>query len=148
MREEAIMNSENTDIVRRFYEAWSRQDLETAASLVTEDFVDNSSSSRGRDGVREEGAFWFTAFPDAEVSIEELLADGDKVTVRVHATATHLGDFLGIPATGRRVDMDEIDIFRVEGGLLAESWAVPDIFGLMNQLGAFEAASEEPVGSA
>ncbi|WP_353814893.1 ester cyclase [Agromyces sp. SYSU T00266] len=134
------MDTDTTDVVRRFYEAWGRQDLDTAAALMTEDFVNNSSHARGRDSVREEGAFWFAAFPDAEVAIEDLIADGDKVVARIHATATHLGDFLGTAPTGRTVELDEIDIFRVEGGAIAESWSIPDVFGLMTQIGALEHA--------
>ncbi|WP_438853944.1 ester cyclase [Agromyces sp. M3QZ16-3] len=134
------MNTENTDVVRRFYEAWSRHDVETAAGLVAEDFVNNSSSSQGRDGIREEGRFWFTAFPDAEVAIEELLTDGDKVTARVRCTGTHRGDFLGVAPTGRVVGIDEIDVFRIEGGRIAEVWAAPDTFGLLDQIGALQHA--------
>ncbi|WP_195760689.1 ester cyclase [Agromyces kandeliae] len=134
------MDTDSTDVVRRFLEAWSSQDLDTAAGLVTEDFVNNSSTSQGRQGVIEEGRFWFGAFPDARVSIEDLIADGDKVVARTHATATHLGEFLGSAPTGRTIELDEIDIFRVEGGSIAESWSVPDLFGLMNQIGAFEHA--------
>ncbi|GAA2036163.1 hypothetical protein GCM10009819_20920 [Agromyces tropicus] len=134
------MDTESTDVVRRFFEAWSRHDVEAAASLMTEDFVNNSSQGRGRDSVREEGAYWFTAFPDAEVAVEDLITQGDKVVARIHATATHRGEFLGTAPTGRAIQLDEIDIFRVEGGSIAESWSIPDVFGLLNQLGAFEHA--------
>jgi C-1 hydroxylase len=130
------MSTTSKDIVRRFLEAWDRQDLETAAGLVTEDFVNNSSSSRGRAGVIEEGRFWFTAFPDAQATIDELIADGDKVVARVTATATHRGEFFGTPPSGRTVTMGEIDIFRVENGLIAEAWAAPDVFGVLMQIGA------------
>jgi steroid delta-isomerase-like uncharacterized protein len=129
------MSTANKEIVRRFYEAYGRQDLETAASLVTEDFVNNSSKSQGREGVYEEGKFWFSAFPDARVSIEELVAEGDKVVARLNTTATHQGELFGSPPTGKAVEMSEIDIFRVENGLIAEAWAAPDIYGLLSQIG-------------
>ena len=130
------MSTTSKDVVRRFFEAWGRQDLETAAGQVTEDFVNNSSTSQGREGVIEEGRFWFSAFPDAQVSIEELLADGDKVVARVTITATHQGEFLGTPPTGRAVTAGEIDVFRIENGLIAEAWASPDIFAVLMQIGA------------
>jgi steroid delta-isomerase-like uncharacterized protein len=133
------MSTANKEVVRRLYEAWDRQDLDAAASLVAEDFVNHSSNSQGREGIHEEGQYWFAAFPDAKVSIEDLLADGDRVAVRLRATATHQGEFLGTPPTGKAVEMSEIDIFRVENGLIAESWAVPDVFGLMSQIGALGA---------
>lgn len=130
------MSTANTDVVRRFFEAWGRQDLETAAGQMTPDFVNNSSTSQGREGVIEEGRFWFSAFPDARVSIEELLSDGDKVTARLTTTATHQGEFLGTPPTGRQVTIGEIDVFRIENGLIAEAWAAPDLFALLMQIGA------------
>jgi predicted ester cyclase len=106
---------------------------------VTEDFSNNSSASQGRDGIYEEGQYWFSAFPDAKVSIEELLAEGDKVVVRLHSTATHQGEFFGAPPTGNAVEVNEIDIFRVENGLIAEAWAAPDIYGLLSQIGVLSA---------
>ena len=129
------MSTANKEVVRRYYEAWGQQDLETAAAMVTEDFINNSSTSQGREGIYEEGQFWFSAFPDAKVSIEELLADGDKVVARVSTTATHRGEFFGAPPTGNSVEISEIDIFRVENGLIAEAWAAPDIYGLLSQIG-------------
>ena len=133
------MSTANKEVVRRFYEAWGQRDLEQAAGLVTEDFLNNSSSSQGREGVYEEGQFWFSAFPDARVTIEELIEEGDKVVARVLTTATHQGEFLGTPPTGNAVEIIEIDIFRVENGLIAEAWAAPDTFGLLSQIGVLGA---------
>jgi steroid delta-isomerase-like uncharacterized protein len=139
------MENENKDLVRGFFEAWSRHDVETAAGLVAEDFVNNSSASQGRQGVLEEGEYWFTAFPDASVSIEELVAEDDKVVVRVTSTGTHGGDFMGVMPTGRRVTFQEIDIARVENGMIAEIWAAPDVYGLLAQLGALQPeTADEP----
>lgn len=129
------MSTENKEVTRRFFEAWSQQDLETAASLVAEDFVNNSSTSQGREGILEEGEYWFSAFPDAAVSIEDLFAEGDKVVVRLRTTATHQGEFFGAAPTGKQIDVHEIDIARIEDGLIAEMWATPDIYGMLTQLG-------------
>jgi len=135
------MSTANKEVVRRFFEAWGQQDLEKAAGLVTEDFLNNSSSSQGREGIYEEGSYWFSAFPDAIVSIEELLAEGDKVVARVQTSATHQGEFFGAPPTGNAVEISEIDIFRVENGMIAEAWAAPDMFRLLSQIGVV--SSEE-----
>lgn len=132
------MSTENKELVRRFFEAWSSQDLETAASLVAEDFVNNSSTSQGREGIFEEGEYWFTAFPDAAVAIEDLFAEGDKVVVRLSTTATHRGEFFGAEPTGKRINVGEIDIARVENGLIAEMWATPDVYGMLSQLGLLD----------
>jgi C-1 hydroxylase len=132
------METDNKELVRAFFEAWSRRDVEKAAGLVAEDFVNNSSASQGRDGVREEGEYWFTAFPDASVSIEDVIAEGDRVVVRLTARATHGGSFMGAEPTGKQVVFQEIDIARVENGLIAEMWAAPDVYGMMAQLGLLE----------
>jgi steroid delta-isomerase-like uncharacterized protein len=137
------MENENKELVRRFFEAWSRHDVEAAAGLVAEDFVNNSSASQGRQGVMEEGEYWFTAFPDASVSIEELVAEGDKVVVRITSTGTHGGDFMGVMPTAKRVRFQEIDIARVENGMIAEMWAAPDVYGLLAQLGALPPETAE-----
>ena len=134
------MSTANKEVVRRFFEAWGQQNLEAAAGLVTEDFLNNSSLSQGREGIYEEGNYWFSAFPDATVSIEELLADGDKVVARVQTSATHQGEFFGAPPTGNAVEISEIDIFRVENGLIAEAWAAPDMFRLLSQIGVVGSA--------
>jgi len=86
----------------------------------------------------EEGEYWFKAFPDASVSIEDLIAEGDRVVIRLTANGTHGGDFLGVTPTGRRITMQEIDIARIENGLIAEMWAAPDVYGMLAQLGALQ----------
>ena len=76
------------------------------------------------------------AFPDLELTVEDCFGDGDRAVARWSARATHGGDFLGIPATGRRVEMAGIDIVRVEGGKIAELWAQADLAGVLQQLSA------------
>jgi predicted ester cyclase len=84
-----------------------------------------------------------SAFSDRRVTIEDQLADGDKVATRWRVTATHSGEFHGIPATGRRGSMTGISIDRLAGGKIVESWEVTDDAGLLRQLGAVLAP--EPV---
>ena len=79
------MSEEHKDVVRRFFEAFSRHDVEGAAALVTEDVVNHRSTLNGREGVREELAYWYAAFPDAAVTVEDLVAEGDQVAVRITA---------------------------------------------------------------
>lgn len=69
------MSQENRDLVRRWFEALSRHDADSVADMVTSDFVNNSSTNQGRDGVRAELDYWFSAFPDASVSIEDRVCD-------------------------------------------------------------------------
>ncbi|HUP14777.1 MAG TPA: ester cyclase [Acidimicrobiia bacterium] len=138
------MSQENKDLVRRWFEALSRHDVDAVADMVTEDFIHNSSTNQGRDGVRAELDYWFSAFPDASLSVADLIADGDRVVARVISSGTHGGAFMGSPATGKRISVQEVDIFRIENGRIAEAWAAVDFFGMLTQLGLLP--SEEPVG--
>ncbi len=138
------MSQENKELVRRWFEALSRHDVESVADMVAEDFIHNSSTNQGRDGVRGELDYWFSAFPDASLSLEDLIADGDRVVARVTTTGTHGGEFMGAAATGKRISVEEVDIFRIENGRIAEAWAAVDFFGMLTQLGLLPA--EEPVG--
>jgi predicted ester cyclase len=77
-----------------------------------------------------------TALPDFHMDVEVLLASGDKTVARVRATATHQGEFMGVPPTGKRVDMELIDIMRFDdAGVVCEHWGVADMLALMQQLG-------------
>ena len=78
---------------------------------------------------------WFTAFPDLSWVIEDVLAEGDKVIVRYTNTATHKGDSLGMPATGKKIKWSGIDIFRVADGKITDEWSYFDQWGQMQQLG-------------
>lgn len=137
------MSQENKELVRRWFEALSRHDVDAVADMVAEDFIHNSSTNQGRDGVRAELDYWFSAFPDASLSVEDVIADGDRVAARVVTTGTHGGEFMGSPPTGKRVSVQEVDIFRIEDGQITEAWAAVDFFGMLTQLGLLP--SEEPV---
>src|SRR4029078_692191 len=81
-----------------------------------------------------------TAFPDWRMEVEDLIASGDKTVARVGATATHQGEFMGVPPTGQRVEMQLIDIMRFDdAGLVREHWGVADMLSLMQQIGAVPA---------
>ena len=81
------------------------------------------------------------AFPDARLTIEDILTDGDKLADRYTISGTHAQPFLGIPATGRKIHLAGISIGRIAGGKIAERWAVTDQLGLLRQLGALPASS-------
>jgi steroid delta-isomerase-like uncharacterized protein len=79
------------------------------------------------------------AYPDLHITVEDLIAEGDKVVNRNTVTGTHQGEYMGIPPTGRRVTYDEIFIFRFVDGRVAETWGVVDVLSQMRQLGAIPA---------
>jgi len=76
-----------------------------------------------------------TAFPDFQVTVEDVVAEGDKVARRVTLSGTHKGEYMGIPPTGKQMTMGVITIERIEGGKIAEQWGEADMLGLMQQLG-------------
>jgi predicted ester cyclase len=78
---------------------------------------------------------WFDAFPDGHMTIDDLVVEGDKVVARYTLTGTHKGEFMGIPATNKKVTGWVIEIDRVAGGKCVEGWSRMDTLGLMQQLG-------------
>ena len=87
-------------------------------------------------GFKRDLAVMRESFPDARFTIEDIVAEGDKLADRYTISGTHVRPFLGIAATGRHVRLSGITIVRIAGGKIAERWAVTDQLGLLRQLGA------------
>lgn len=96
----------------------------------------------GIEGVEQFYTAYWTAFPDVRVTLEDVIAEGERLAARYTVRATHRGEFMGIPATGTRVTFEGITILRFEGGRCAERWQSADMLGLMQQLGAIPAPEE------
>lgn len=134
------------DVARRFYdEVINAGNVELVDELCTEDFVEHEEAFPGmtqdREGVKEFVRVMRTAFPDLHMTAESVLADDDRVIVRFRMTGTHDGDFMGMPATGRKVDLTGYDEARVVEGRATEHWGAMDGMKLMEQLGAAPAAA-------
>ncbi len=84
---------------------------------------------------KEEITAFLGAFPDLHVTVEDLIAEGDKIVGRVTLTGTHQGELMGIPATGKKVSFSEILIGRISNGKVVEEWEVTDTMSMMQQLG-------------
>jgi len=125
---------------RRFVEEYqSKGDVGVAEELLAPDFVDHTPMPPipgTRDGVMQLFAMLRGAFPDLRAEIHDLLTDGDEVVTRKTFHGTHRGEFMGIPATGKEVAWDVIDIVRYRDGQMTDHWNVVDAYGLMHQLGA------------
>jgi steroid delta-isomerase-like uncharacterized protein len=128
----------NMALVRRGYETLQTGDIEASAELITEDFIANlpglPEPLRGREIWKLGAQTMREGFPDLRIDIEEMFGAGDKVAVRVRFHGTHSGPFQGIPPTHRPVSFTSIEIYRLEGDLIAEEWVAPDIMGLMQQI--------------
>src|SRR5262245_1986751 len=126
-------------VMRKTYERINAGDIAGFGDLVADDFVEHQGGPGfpdTKDGTLDFFRALVAAFPDLRMKVEDLIADGDKTVARVAVTGTHEGEFMGIPPTGRRVDVQLIDIMRFDGaGLVAEHWGVGDMLSLMQQLG-------------
>jgi predicted ester cyclase len=135
---------EPTEVVRRFVDEYqTAADEHAFEELLHPDVVDHSRPpgiAAGALGVRQQFDGFRGAFPDFRATILDQVAAGDKVVTRKVFHGTHLGPFQGIEATGREVEIQVIDIVRVEGGRIVEHWNCVDRLGLLAQLGALPAA--------
>jgi steroid delta-isomerase-like uncharacterized protein len=130
----------NKNTARRLVEElFNSKNYEVIDELFAPDFVEHEEIpgiDSGREGVRQASQMFHAAFPDLQVIIQDILADGDKVVAREQWTGTNQGEFMGMPATGKQVAFNVVDIIRFADGKLVEHWAVTDMLALLTQLGA------------
>ena len=134
------MSEQNKIIVRRaIEEVYNEGKLDVVDELVSGDFVAHVSSSpediHGPTGMKQFVASLREGFPDLHITIEDQIAEGDKVVTRWTVRGTHTGPFQGIPATGKQATMSGIEIDRVVDGKAIECWTSADDLGLLQQLG-------------
>jgi steroid delta-isomerase-like uncharacterized protein len=126
--------------MRRMYELLNAGDVDGFGDLLTDDFVEHEDSpglEPTKAGVKAFFRMYIAAFPDLRLEVKDLLVSGDKAVARVRAAGTHQGEFMGMPATGKGIDVQLIDIMRFDDdGLVSEHWGVFDALAMMQQLGA------------
>ncbi len=93
----------------------------------------------GAQALKQVWTILLRAYPDLHVTVEDLIADADKLVARNTVTGTHEGEYMGIPPTGKSVTYNEIFIFRFVEGRIAETWGVVDVLSQMRQLGVIQA---------
>ena len=139
------MSEQNKAIVRRLYEeVWDLGDLDVLDEVISADFVGHRSGrpeDLGPEAVRQSVVALCAAFPDGKFTIEDMVAERDRVVVRFTGRATHKGEFRGIAPTGRQITITGIGIYRIAGGRIVERWENIDQLGLLQQLGAVPALS-------
>lgn len=133
------MNEEhNKALVRRFVqEVFEQLQVSAVDELVADDFVSHTWPSPTGDGKADLKAAQervASALSDIAFSIDDVIAEGDRVAVRLTASATQTGEFMKLPPTGKRYTISEIHIFRVSNGQIAEHWHQLDAMGMMSQL--------------
>jgi steroid delta-isomerase-like uncharacterized protein len=130
---------DHTTTIRRMYDLLSAGDIDGFGDLIADDFVEHEETpglEPTKEGVKQFFHMYRAAFPDLRMEPQDVLASGDKVVARARATGTNQGEFMGMPATGKSVDVQLIDIIRFgDDGLAREHWGVFDALGMMQQLG-------------
>lgn len=128
----------NGALVHAGFEAFNAGDADACLATVAPDLIMNLAGlpapQRGHEVWRQGFEMVKGAFPDLRAEVEDMVAAGDRVAVRVRFRGTHEGDFLGVPATGRAVDYVSHEFYRVAGGLIAEEWICSDMTGLLGSL--------------
>lgn len=133
----------NKRLVRRVMEAVNRGDRDALRDALAPDYARHSQATvampeiRGRDRMMEFFDATFSAFPDWHEAIELMVAEDDKVAYITTGTGTHQGEFGGIPATGKRVEIKNFIVHRIEDGRIAETWTGWDNLAFLMQVGLF-----------
>ncbi len=133
---------QNKHMARRIYEeVLNKRDLDLLDELVKPNFIEHDplpGQREGLDGIRDRYTMLIEGLAP-HFTIEDVIAEGDRVVVRWTNSGTHVGEFLGAPATNRPYTIAGIDIYRVEDGKLVEHWHVVDMYGQLVQLGLLPA---------
>ena len=149
------MSEGNKFVIRRsFEEFWNKGNLSLADELFTPNYEHHDTSSpdfgRGPESEKKRAALYRTAFPDLQLTIEDIIAEGQTVMVRWSCRGTHKGDLSGIAPTGKQFNISGVSVARFTGGKMVEGWVNWDALGLMQQLGVVpdlvktKAASAKP----
>ena len=143
------MTTQTQKMVERIpLEVFNNDNFGLIDELVSSDFVEHYAQPGvppTRQGFKETAIALKKAFPDLRYTIEDSIETGDRIVHRLSAPGTMKGDFLGIPATGKRATWTEIHIGRVANGRLAEHWGVVDQLAMLVQLGVVQAPGRTPV---
>ena len=126
-------------------EVFNRGNMSGVDEFLAPDFVEREELPPGlprdREGVKQLTTMLRSAFPDFKATIDDIIAEGDKVVVRQTWSGTQKGEFMGIPPTGKSVSFGVIDIIRIAGGKCVEHWGIMDSMAMMQQLGVVPAGS-------
>lgn len=133
------MSAENKALARRvFEEMWNKSNLDAVDAIYAPDVVNHElppGMPEGIEGTKAYFGMFISAFPDTQMTVEDQIAEGDRVVTRWTARGTHTGELMGIPATGKQVTVTGINVDRIAGGRIVEEWGEFDMMGMMQQLG-------------
>ena len=133
------MSEENKALARRVYEAINAGDMQTLRDSLADDVIEHEEfpgldAASSKEGIIQQFEMMRAAFPDFTLSLDDMIAEGDKVFIRATMRGTHQGDFMGIPATGKKIEVPVGDFVRIVNGKGVEHWGVTDTGAMMQQL--------------
>ncbi len=130
---------DNKALAQRWLEeVWNKGDLSLIDELIAPNYVLHDPTRpglKGRAGIKESIAMFRTAFPDLHFTIEDQVAERERIVTRYTVQGTHLGPLMGIPATGKQGIITGIDIYRITDGQIEEAWSNWDTLGLLQRMG-------------
>jgi C-1 hydroxylase len=129
---------ENKAMVQSFTKALNRHNLSLLDDLMAPDYVEHTLQLEGLESWKQYVTKFLEGFPDLKVTVEDIIAEGDRVWTRVKITGTHTGEFRGITPTGRTITQKCVWIDRIADGKFVESWSVDDNLDFLKQLGVIE----------
>lgn len=135
------MPTDNKEVVRRVFEdLWNKHNPSVADEIYASSFINHDPATpdqgRGPEAAKKVAAIYLKAFPDSHFTLNEMFAEGDRVVTRWTVRATHRGELMGTPPTGKEVTTTGITVNRVANGKVVESYVNWDALGLMEQIGA------------
>ncbi len=137
------MSIDNKTVVRAFIQQVFQEGRpEAVDALTTPDFVSHGLPGSGPDVMKQAIVRAGKGLSNATFEIHDVVAEGDLVAVRLDSTATQSGEFMGMPASGKTYTIEELHLFRVSDGRVAEHWHQLDAIGMMKQLGAMPGSSD------
>jgi len=126
----------NKAVVRRLYEAFDRRNFGLLDKSIAPDYIDHPRQFRGLETYKQHLTMFFKSFPDSHETIEDIIAEGDKVWAHIKGTGTHKGEFRGLAPTGKKITWEAVSIWRIVDGKIVEMWcAVADELDFYKQLG-------------
>ena len=140
-----MSTEENKAIVRKWYEYWNSGNLDALWALHSPDIVDHNpfpGQAPGLEGMKQSLGVFRSAFPDLKITITQLVAEGDKVADHGMARGTNTGAMMGIPATGKAVEITASNIWRIANGKITDIWHVEDLLSMMQQIGVIPAPGQ------
>jgi steroid delta-isomerase-like uncharacterized protein len=146
-----ISAEDNAAVARAWAQAaWVQHDLEAAAQYLAPDWVGHYAGigdAHGVDGFKQIAQAYLRAFPDLTITVDDAFGDGEKLVRRVSYAGTHQGVFLGVPPTGRQIQVEATVVLHMKGGRIVEEWATENLLGLLQQLGAVPAFQLDHTGA-